>query len=172
MNPPSFRIRVAAGLVAVAAVLAACGAGSSATAPAAGSATAVPAASTAAFPLPPDASGGATVSRFCTGECAKALALTADPAGIACKVGLSWNSAKHPYGAKTTTLTPEFAKASFPKMEVFVADGRGDAATQTGQVDDLIARGIDVLIISPADAAALAGAVDRATAAGIKVIAS
>ena len=113
-----------------------------------------------------------TPSIYCGAECTKALTLKADPASINCKVGLSWNSASHPYGARTTKETPEFAKQTFPNMQVIVADGRGDAGTQTGQVDDLIARGIKVLILSPADAKALVGAADRATKAGIKVIAS
>lgn len=111
-------------------------------------------------------------SIYCGDECQTQLALEADPASIDCPVGVSWSSASFPYGAKSTEQIPEFAKAFFPGMKVTVSDGQGDATTQSGQVDDMIAQGIEVLIISPQDAAALAGAVDRATAAGIAVIAA
>ena len=125
-------------------------------------------------------SGGSTAAKaeapkpslYCGAECQAALKLQANPADIDCKVGVSWNSAKHPYGAQTTQKTPQFAKQAFPNMEMFVTDGRGDGGTQAGQVDDLLARGIDVLILSPADAKALAGVAKRAQAEGVKVIAS
>jgi ribose transport system substrate-binding protein len=111
-------------------------------------------------------------SIYCGEECQAQLALDVDPASIDCSVGVSWSSASFPYGAKSTQQIPEFAEAFFPGMQVTVSDGQGDATTQSGQVDDMIAQGIDVLIVSPQDAAALAGAVDRATDAGIKVIAA
>jgi ribose transport system substrate-binding protein len=124
-------------------------------------------------------SGGSAVSAadvkpsiYCGTQCQADLKLKANPNEIKCKVGVSWNSAKHPYGAQTTQKTAAFAKQTFPNMQVFVTDGRGDGATQAGQVDDLLARGIDVLIVSPADAKALAGVVKRAEADGVKVIAS
>jgi len=158
MKSTRTQLRVAAAGLAVVALVGACGA--AATPTPTGAPTAAP-----TFAQPP-------LDVYCTGDCAAALTLQADPATISCKVGVSWNSAKHPYGAASIAKTQEYAKKYFPKMEVFVADGRGDAATQTGQVDDLIARGIDVLVLSPADAAALAAAADRAKAAGIKVIAS
>jgi ribose transport system substrate-binding protein len=110
-------------------------------------------------------------SIYCGTECQAALKLKASAADVKCKVGLSWNSAKHPYGAQTTQKTPEVAKG-FPGMEMFVTEGRGDPSTQAGQVEDLLARGIDVLILSPADAKALAGVAKRAEEEGVKVIAS
>lgn len=111
-------------------------------------------------------------SIYCGGECQQQLTLEADPASVQCSVGVSWSSASFPYGAKSTEQIPEFASTFFPNMDVTVTDGQGDATVQTGQIDDMVAQGIDVLIVSPQDAAALAGAVERATAAGIKVIAA
>lgn len=111
-------------------------------------------------------------SIYCGEECQEQLALEADPASVECSVGVSWSSASFPYGAKSTQQIPEFAEAFFPGMDVAVSDGQGDSAIQSGQVDDMIAQGIDVLIVSPQDASALAGEVDRATAAGIQVIAA
>jgi ribose transport system substrate-binding protein len=124
-------------------------------------------ASTAAAP----ASTAPKPSMYCGPECQTALTLQAAPDSVECKVGLSWNSAKHPYGATSIKRSEEAVKG-FPNMELFVADGRGDAATQASQVEDLTARGIDVLIISPADAKALGGAVKNAEADGVKVIAA
>lgn len=111
-------------------------------------------------------------SIYCGDTCQEQLQLKADPAGIDCKVGVSWSSASFPYGAKSTQQIPEFAKAFFPKMNVTVSDGRGDATNQSNQVSEMIAQGIKVLILSPQDANALAGVAKQATAAGIKVIAA
>ncbi|MET1089819.1 MAG: substrate-binding domain-containing protein [Arthrobacter sp.] len=111
-------------------------------------------------------------SIYCGDTCQGQLELKADPAGIECKVGVSWSSASFPYGAKSTQQIPEFAKAFFPKMNVTVSDGRGDATNQSNQVSEMIAQGIKVLILSPQDANALAGVAKQATAAGIKVIAA
>jgi ribose transport system substrate-binding protein len=111
-------------------------------------------------------------SIYCGDECQQQLQLTAAPDSIDCSVGVSWSSASFPYGAKSTTQIPEFAEAFFPNMKVTVSDGRGDATTQADQVADMVAKGIKVLIISPQDATALAGAVDKAKAAGVSVIAA
>lgn len=111
-------------------------------------------------------------SIYCGEQCKAQLKLKADPASVECKVGVSWSSASFPYGAKSTQQIPEFAKKFFPKMQVTVSDGRGDATTQSNQVSEMIANGIKVLIISPQDADALAGVAKQAEAAGIKVIAA
>jgi ribose transport system substrate-binding protein len=110
-------------------------------------------------------------SVYCVGECKEALRLTQKARDASCKVGVSWSDTSFPYGAAAISRSEETAKG-FPNMELFTTDARGDAATQSSQVDDLIARGVDVLILSPADAKALAPAAKRATDKGIKVIAS
>ncbi len=117
------------------------------------------------------AAGAVPLSRYCGPECQEALALEAEPASIECTVGLSWNGADHPYGAVTVERTEE-AATYFPNMELLIADGRSDPALQASQVEDLVARGVDVLIVSPADAEALVPSVERAMDAGIEVIAA
>jgi ribose transport system substrate-binding protein len=112
------------------------------------------------------------VSVFCSGPCKTALTMKASPASVSCTVGLSWNSFLHPYGATTGKRTQAAQKKFFPKMKLIVSDGRGDATVQTNGIDDMIAKGVNVIIISPQDAQALAPAVKRAEAKGIKVIAS
>jgi len=110
-------------------------------------------------------------SLYCGAQCRQALEIDAKARNASCTVGLSWSSAAFSYGAAAVSRSKETAKG-FPNMKLLTADGRGSATTQTSQIDDFIARGIDVLIISPFDAKALAPAVQRAEKAGIKVIAS
>ncbi len=111
-------------------------------------------------------------SKYCNEKCHAQLTLKAAPDSIRCSVGVSWSSASFPYGAKSTTQIPKFAGKFLPGMSLTVSDGQGDAATQSGQIDNMVAQGIDVLIVSPQDASALAGAVSRAKAAGVKVVAA
>jgi ribose transport system substrate-binding protein len=110
-------------------------------------------------------------SIYCGAECKQALKIDQKALDAGCTVGLSWSSTGFPYGAAAVNRSKEAVK-DFPKMKLLTADGRGSATTQTSQIDDFIARGIDVLIISPFDSKALAPAVKRAEKAGIKVIAS
>ena len=51
-----------------------------------------------------------------------------------------------------------------------IADGAGNDNTQTSQVDNFVTQGVDLLLISPFEAARLAPAVARAVKAGIPVI--
>lgn len=111
-------------------------------------------------------------SIYCGPECAEQLELAASPDNVECNVGVSWSATSFPYGATSSKQIPELAAQWFPGMNVTVTDGQNDAATQSGQIDEMVAQGIDVLIISPRDSDALVGAVDRATAAGVKVIAA
>lgn len=60
--------------------------------------------------------------------------------------------------------------STIPGAEVIVTDGQGDAAKQSADVDDLIARGVDVLLLTPLTSDALAPAAKRAMDAGIPVI--
>ena len=57
-----------------------------------------------------------------------------------------------------------------PNAEVIVTDGQGDASKQDADVDDLIAQGIDVLLLTPLTADELTPAAERALDAGIPVI--
>jgi ribose transport system substrate-binding protein len=110
-------------------------------------------------------------SIYCVGACKQALQIDKKARNAKCTVGVSWSSTAFPYGAAAISRSKQTAKG-FPNMKLVTADGRGDATTQSSQIDDMIARGIDVLIISPFDAKALAPAVNRARKAGVKVIAS
>lgn len=111
-------------------------------------------------------------SLYCGSTCKSQLVLKASPSSVKCSVGVSWSATSFPYGATSSKQIPQLAGRWFPGMKVTVTDGQGDATTQSGQVDQMVAQGIKVLIISPQDSAALKGAVDRAEKAGVKVIAA
>jgi ribose transport system substrate-binding protein len=111
-------------------------------------------------------------SIYCGDECKQALQLQADPKNVEGSVALSWNSATHPYGAATLEKGKQFQQKFFPKMKLQTLDGRDDATVQTSQIEDAIAGGIDVLIISPLTVDALVPVVNRAREKGVKVIAA
>ena len=62
------------------------------------------------------------------------------------------------------------AAKKYPQFTLQIADGAGNDNTQTSQVDNFITQHVDLLLISPFEAAPLTPAVKRAMAAGIPVI--
>jgi ribose transport system substrate-binding protein len=110
-------------------------------------------------------------SEFCGPECQKQLALQAKPEDVKCKVGLALNSLGSDYATSQKRATEKAVKDFFPNMELVVTNGQDSATTQTSNVDDMVARGIDVLMITPFDSKALAPAVEEAAGQGVKVIA-
>jgi ribose transport system substrate-binding protein len=109
-------------------------------------------------------------SIYCGDKCKEALRLQADPESVEGSVALSWNGTTHPYGAATLEKGKQLQQKFFPKMKLQTLDGRDDATVQTSQVEDAIAGGIDVLIISPLTTDALVPVVNRAKGEGVKVI--
>ncbi|MFE3579710.1 sugar ABC transporter substrate-binding protein [Streptomyces vinaceus] len=68
-------------------------------------------------------------------------------------------------------IEKEIAKFTRNKGQVVYANAKQDAAAQNAQVDDMIARKVNVIIIDAVDAKAIAGAVKKAKDARIPVIA-
>jgi ribose transport system substrate-binding protein len=101
---------------------------------------------------------------------AVAAAVAASPALAAdkIKVGISMKVLNAPYFAAAM----ESAKARATELgeDVIVADAQGKMGKQISDVEDLVTRGIKVLIIDPADPQGLVNAVNAATAAGVKVV--
>uniref|UniRef100_UPI0011A46858 substrate-binding domain-containing protein n=1 Tax=Staphylococcus epidermidis TaxID=1282 RepID=UPI0011A46858 len=54
--------------------------------------------------------------------------------------------------------------------ELVVVDAQNDSAKQVSDVEDLIQRGIDVLLINPADSSAVSAAIESANKENIPVI--
>ena len=99
---------------------------------------------------------------------ATVLATSPAFAGDKIKVGISMKVLNAPYFAAAM----ESAKARATELgeDVIVADAQGKMQKQISDVEDLVTRGIKVLIIDPADPKGLVNAVNAASAAGVKVV--
>jgi len=96
---------------------------------------------------------------------------TTEPAGEKkFLVGFSQGTMNHPFRVAMVEENVNYAKEHYPEMEIIVTDGNNDSAKQVSDVEDLIARGIDALIISPLTAEALTDVCQKAMDAGIPVI--
>jgi methyl-galactoside transport system substrate-binding protein len=69
-----------------------------------------------------------------------------------------------------STVRNALNKSLNGKAEITMQDGKGDQATQNDQVDVMIERGMDGLIVNMVDAQAAAGVVNKIKAAGIPVV--
>lgn len=84
-------------------------------------------------------------------------------------IGLSVSTLSNPFFVDLADGAE--AKAEELGVEIHVADAGDDAAKQTSDIEDLISKGISVLIVNPVDSDAVAPAVETAISKGIKVIA-
>jgi ribose transport system substrate-binding protein len=84
-------------------------------------------------------------------------------------IGFSQANYAEPYRQHVNDDLLKRVKA-YPQFELQIADGAGNDNTQTSQVDNFITQGVDLLMISPFEAAPLTPAVARAMKAGIPVI--
>lgn len=84
-------------------------------------------------------------------------------------IGLAVSTLSNPFFV--TLQEGAEAKAKELGVKLYVTDAGDDASTQTSNVEDLISKGISVLIVNPVDSDAIASAVEDAIAKGIKVIA-
>ena len=94
------------------------------------------------------------------------LAATAQAAD--CKVGISMFSLNAPYYAAQLQAAQDEAK----KMgcSVSTSDGQNDMSKQIGDVEDMVSKGVNLLIINPRDPEGLVLAVNAAAKAGVKVV--
>lgn len=84
-------------------------------------------------------------------------------------IGLAVSTLSNPFFV--TLQEGAEAKAKELGVKLYVTDAGDDASTQTSNVEDLISKGISVLIVNPVDSDAIASAVEDAISKGIKVIA-
>ena len=85
-------------------------------------------------------------------------------------IGFSQANGGDVWRINQTNNVEEFCAEYMPDAEIIVTDAQGEEAKQDSDVDDLIARGIDVLLLTPLSAEALTPAAQRALDAGIPVI--
>lgn len=84
-------------------------------------------------------------------------------------IGFSQTCFNHPW--RTAMINSAKAEvARHPGVELVVLDGNCDVAKQSNDVDDLLARGVDAIILSPVESAGLAPAAGRVMAAGIPLV--
>ena len=84
-------------------------------------------------------------------------------------IGFSQANNAEPYRQHVNDELTAAAK-DVPQFTLQIADGAGNVNTQTSQVDNFITQKVDLLLISPFEAAPLTPAVKRAMDAGIPVI--
>jgi ribose transport system substrate-binding protein len=84
-------------------------------------------------------------------------------------IGFSQANNAEPYRQHVNNDLTAIA-AQIPQFELHIADGAGNDNTQTSQVDNFITQKVDLLLISPFEAAPLTPAIKRAMDAGIPVI--
>ena len=109
------------------------------------------------------------------GLCIAGSAQAAEPLVKACAkdgqfvIGFSQANNAEPYRQHVNDELTAAAK-DVPGFTLQIADGAGNVNTQTSQIDNFITQKVDILLISPFEAAPLTPAVKRAMDAGIPVI--
>lgn len=83
-------------------------------------------------------------------------------------VGLSVSTQNNPFFV--TLVDGAKQKATELGVELIVADASDDSVKQTNDIEDLMARGVTVLIVNPVDSSAVAPVIGDVKAKGIKVI--
>ncbi|MGA5690002.1 ribose ABC transporter substrate-binding protein RbsB [Cytobacillus pseudoceanisediminis] len=84
------------------------------------------------------------------------------------KIGLSISTLNNPFFV--TLRDGAEAKAKELGLEITTVDAQNDPAKQVSDIEDLIQQGVDILLVNPADSAAVASAIESANNADIPVI--
>ncbi|MBW4084343.1 ribose ABC transporter substrate-binding protein RbsB [Paenibacillus sp. S150] len=84
------------------------------------------------------------------------------------KLGLSMSTLNNPFFVYLKDMVVE--EAGRQGFEVIVVDAQNDSAKQNNDVEDLMQKGVDALLINPADSSAISAAVQTANSIGIPVI--
>jgi len=85
------------------------------------------------------------------------------------KIGMSFQELDNPYFAVMKQAIDEAGRSI--GAEVFVTDARHDLTKQIADIEDLVQRHIDVLLLNPTDSVGVEGAVREAKKAGVIVVA-
>jgi ribose transport system substrate-binding protein len=85
------------------------------------------------------------------------------------KIGMSFQELDNPYFAVMKQAIDEAGRSI--GAEVFVTDARHDLTKQISDIEDLVQRHIDILLLNPTDSVGVEGAVGEAKKAGVVVVA-
>lgn len=84
------------------------------------------------------------------------------------KIGLSISTLNNPFFVSLKEGAEAEAKAK--GADIIVVDAQNDSAKQVSDIEDLIQKGIDVLLVNPTDSSAVTAAIESANSANIPVI--
>ncbi|MCA1065218.1 ribose ABC transporter substrate-binding protein RbsB [Rossellomorea sp. AcN35-11] len=84
------------------------------------------------------------------------------------KIGLSISTLNNPFFV--TLRDGAEAKAKELGLEITTVDAQNDPSKQLSDIEDMIQQNVDILLVNPADSAAIASAIQSANDAGIPVI--
>jgi ribose transport system substrate-binding protein len=112
----------------------------------------------------------AGMGKYCDQQCKDQLTLKADPSSIKCSIAAMTPTTSNPSNAELVSLFNDRVHKWFPNVKATTTNANGDPTLQSQQMDTLVAKGVDVIIVSVADTEAAAPAVKAAQAAGVKVI--
>jgi ribose transport system substrate-binding protein len=85
------------------------------------------------------------------------------------KIGMSFQEMNNPYFISMNEALEEAVEQI--GAELIIADAQHDVTKQMNDIDDMIQKGIDILLINPTDSDGVQGAVEAAKEAGIIVVA-
>lgn len=97
------------------------------------------------------------------------LSASAKDAAKKMRIGVSLPTQRDERWVRDGEKMKEFAKANNVELRMQISDN--DASRQMSQCENLLAQGIDILILAPHDATSAAAIVDEAHRVGVKVIA-
>ena len=83
-------------------------------------------------------------------------------------IGLSVSTQNNPFFV--TLVEGAYKAADDAGVKLSVVDAGDDVTKQVSDIEDLVSKGISVLIVNPVDSDAVTGAVEAAKASGVKVI--
>lgn len=111
---------------------------------------------------------GLTLATGCQKESGSSGA-SSQPAGRL-RVALSMKSQQNPFFARMRQGAEEAARRLDVDLEVLATDKETDTEKQTAQVETVIAKGVDVILMTPVDSKAIIAPLVQAQARGIKII--
>lgn len=86
-------------------------------------------------------------------------------------IGFSQGTMNHPFRIAMIEENVAYAEEHYPEFEIIVTDGQNETGRQAQDVEDLLARGIDLLLISPLTSEGLTDVVQKVLDEGIPVVA-
>jgi ribose transport system substrate-binding protein len=85
------------------------------------------------------------------------------------KIGMTFQELNNPYFVSMQEALNTAAKSL--GAQVFISDAAHDPAKQISDVEDMLQKGIKILLVNPTDSAGIQGAIEAAHKAGVVVVA-